>query len=307
METLFASLPTLPAIDARFFIPYLLAALAHMAAEPARWFIYTREQTQTRFPLYFHIFSLTALLGYLLPMKMGVPLRIALLHARTTLSIATVLVFLSLDALLYYAPWSILAVVFLAQALVLPQFSAESLSWIPALIVIGLVTVVLLARLASRPMAAPGHREGRVKKLARHCREAMAMVRTGALIVSALVVLANVLTVVVIHWALIRSVGFDLSLTTIFLLTVVSVFAGLATLTPMGLGSYDATLTFLLMQQSLPLEAALSVPILHRFGMLGVTVAVGAWSGSRLGLSPFQRSTRDALRGLVTKLRSEGQ
>jgi uncharacterized membrane protein YbhN (UPF0104 family) len=290
------SLLNLPDFRAAFVLPYVLAALLHMACEPARWSVYTRGRAAIPFSRFFHIFSATALLGYLLPLKLGLPIRVALLRTKAGLPLTHVVTLLTLDGIVYYAPWFLLSAVFIGQALVRVDLRAGLGAWSAVLALVAVLVLMLLIRLSSRYRQRAAHGTRGPSRLAGQLKEAVAMLGVLEVGLATGIVLVNVAAIVVVHWALIEAVGQSLPIGTVCVVTVVSVFAGLVSFTPMGLGSYDAALVLLLTDQSLPLGAALAVPALHRVGMLAITAVVGAWSGSRLALNPFRASTRAHLR-----------
>jgi uncharacterized membrane protein YbhN (UPF0104 family) len=103
------------------------------------------------------------------------------------------------------------------------------------------------------------------------------------------IVFADIISNVLRHWALLAMLGYHLAWDTLFVITSVSIFAGLASLMPAGLGGYDAVLVLLLVKSSIPLEAAILVTVFNRMGTILVSAVLGVIAGYRLGLNPFKR------------------
>ena len=81
---------------------YAVLMAGHFAAEPARWRLLFWDSCSWQFPKWFHLHNVTALLSYLLPAKLGIPLRLGLIKQQTQLAMSTVLAGLGMDAVIYY-------------------------------------------------------------------------------------------------------------------------------------------------------------------------------------------------------------
>lgn len=276
-------------LESFFLLPYFVFAFAHLFAEPARWHAYTRRQHRIPFWDLFTLFSFVAFVGYMLPFKMGLPMRVLLLRLKTSMTLTDIVALMVFDAFVYYAPWCALAVAFSYILTQHPGFS--SLTPVIALAAVVFVAIVAYKLLSGIPRKnAINSTHERIRALLKKISDVYRGIGPGVVAFVVGVVLVNILIVALIHWALIRAVGYSLDLQTILIITVISVFAGMATFTPMGLGSYDAALVYLLTQFSIPMDAALAVAIMHRLGMLLVTLPVGILSATRLGLDPFRRT-----------------
>ncbi len=92
-----------------YLIPFFIFIFIHFIAEPIRWSFYLKKNKNPLLNTIGHIFFLTAFLSYLLPMKLGLPIRIGLLKKKLKLKIKTISRFLLLDGILYYGSWTSIA------------------------------------------------------------------------------------------------------------------------------------------------------------------------------------------------------
>jgi uncharacterized membrane protein YbhN (UPF0104 family) len=120
-------------------------------------------------------------------------------------------------------------------------------------------------------------------------RKAFSELNAGIISRTIVVLLFDVIFLVGLHWALVRFIGQDLPISAIFLISVIASFVGVISLTPMGLGTYDAVIIFLLVQYSLPIDAAVATPLIYRLGTAAVAIPVGFLCGLSLGINPKQR------------------
>lgn len=279
-------------IDPTYLVPVLLLTALHFGAEPSRWQVYARGIGSGRpssFAELFHIFSLTAMLSYLLPIKLGIPLRLALLKARLHLPLSLTSALLVLDGLIYYAAWAVVAllgVLAVARSGLVPRPVGEG-------IVYGLITTValltlwlLVIRLA--PSLVPRTLIERLRRSSRQVATLTPRSVAAAMPSVSVIVLVDIAGQVFRHWAIIAMFSQSLPLAYVFAATTVAVFSGLISLLPMGIGAYDAILVLLLAAVRVPADIGLMVVLTNRFSSLAVSIALGALASLRLGINPFR-------------------
>jgi uncharacterized membrane protein YbhN (UPF0104 family) len=83
-------------------------------------------------------------------------------------------------------------------------------------------------------------------------------------------------------------VGYMLPIEKIFVITSISIFTGLISMMPMGLGGYDITIVLLLTQASVPLEVAIIIPIFNRIGTIFISILFGLRAAYYLSINPFK-------------------
>jgi uncharacterized membrane protein YbhN (UPF0104 family) len=272
----------------QYLIPLLVCVIGRAIAEPVRWTIYTAQSERTPFSLYFRIFMFNGFLGYLLPIKLGLPARLALLRWKTSLDLYRITSLVAFDVALTHIYWVLLAgttLPFLGQL--------EFVDWSYKTIFLGLTAIgviVWLFVLKTHPSRADAKGIiGRVATLRMRFRKAFSELNAGIISRTIVVLLFDVIFLVGLHWALVRFIGQDLPISAIFLISVIASFVGVISLTPMGLGTYDAVIIFLLVQYSLPIDAAVATPLIYRLGTAAVAIPVGFLCGLSLGINPKQR------------------
>ncbi len=276
-------------IEPAWLVPLAAVVFAHFLAEPLRWRTYLRARTTGTL---MRIFSLAALVGYALPAKLGLPLRIVLLRRHFPLPLATVSALLVLDGVLYYGAWA-------AAALIgLPWAAANGWkpdgAWILAAVLLLAMSAAAVG-LACRPQRLPASIRSRLHRLiVRHAegvRIAVSMIDRRALGSAAAVNALDVLGHTLRHGVLLALIGQSLSAPELFAITSLSIFAGLVSMMPMGLGGYDLTLIFLLKLHGIPVADALSVALANRAANLAMSLSLGSWAGAGLGLGALNRGS----------------
>ena len=280
---------------AAWIVPLVALVVAHFISEPLRWQIYLRGSTPGGVMRLVHIFSLTAFIGYTMPLKMGLPVRVLLLRSRAEISLGRISSLLILDGLLYYVMWALAACGTLLAFAGRLELSAEMTLGLAAaaLALVGLLGG-WLAWLRPRERAAGEERSGtsvldglrqRVARLRVAARETDASAVRAAAVIAALDIVSHVLR----HGALLAVCGVSLEPGALALVACVSVFVGLVSLMPMGLGGYDVTLVLLLSQLGVMTEVAILVAVMNRVVTIAVGSALGVWGGFALGLHPLRR------------------
>lgn len=291
MSELAASLAALAGrIEPLWLLPLALVVFAHFLAEPMRWRVYLRARAAHATGTLVRIFSLAALVGYTLPAKLGLPLRIVLLRRYFSLPLATVSALLVLDGVLYYAAWAAAALIGLPWAAA-NGWTPER-AWILAAVLL-LVMSAAAAGLACRPALLPAFLRSRLHRIIlRHAegvRIAVSMIDRRALGTAAAVNALDLLGHTLRHGVLLALIGHGLRVPELFAITSLSIFAGLISMMPMGLGGYDLTLIFLLKLHGIPVADALSVALANRAANLAMSLVLGSWAGAGLGLGAFNR------------------
>lgn len=275
--------------------PWLAGLMAtvlwHYCCEPARWWFYLRTAASDRYRTLFHVFSLTALVGYLFPAKLGLLLRIVLLRRFTGLPASVVSAWMFVDGLLYYAFWAIAA---LMGGMYLLTHGVDRMGVILSVTTGVIVCMLVLVVLWKCGLRLQIHPQRRFKGLARRWQETTSCLRRGlmpaGLLAAALVALSDVLVYSLRHAVLLGLLGHELSWSTVLAISSVSVFAGLLSLMPMGLGGYDLTLLLLLGHYQIPATDGIWVAAGNRAANLAVAVVLGGWSGVAIGIRRFSRS-----------------
>lgn len=263
------------------------SVLLHFAAEPWRWLLYLGPGGRVTYRQLFAIFAAASFGSYILPAKLGIPLRVYLLRRVLLLSLGELTALLSLDAVIYYGGWTVAASV---GALLFPvsvEVSAASLVWVAAggLSVVALGIWFYQGRVFGRTHS--GSTRPRIARVAAEGLAALRQAGVKAVLPSVAVTGVDVLGQSIRHWTLFYLVGHPLSFEQAFAITSASIFSGLASLLPMGLGGYDVVLVLLLGASGVPVELALLVPVMNRTITVAISAALGVWGGAELAVSPW--------------------
>lgn len=282
---------------AAWIVPLAALVVAHFVAEPLRWQLYLRGSTPGGLMRLVHIFSLTAFIGYTMPLKMGLPVRVLLLRSRAEVSLGRISSLLILDGLLYYVMWGLAACGALLAFAGRLELSAEMTLGLAgaALALVGLLGGWLAwLRPREREGVAGEGRAG--TRLSDALRQRIAGLRmaaretdAGAVRAAAAIAALDIVSHVLRHGALLAVCGVSLEPGALALVACVSVFVGLVSLMPMGLGGYDVTLVLLLTQLGVVTEVAILVAVMNRVVTIVVGSALGVWGGFALGLHPLRR------------------
>ena len=57
---------------------------------------------------------------------------------------------------------------------------------------------------------------------------------------------------------------------------------------PLGLGGYDVTLVYLLVQAGVPSHTGVAIVVANRLGSIAVSAVLGSWGGWMLGVNPLR-------------------
>jgi len=272
--------------------PILKFVFIHFITEPLRWYIYIRLPSALRFSELFCIFSLTAMISYLFPLKLGLPVRMWLLTRAKRMRFSFVAGVMAMDGVIFTLCWG-------AAALVGMICLAMHIHLIP--IIIGMLMFTALLYLLG-----PGKRllQEKLSQKWGQALEFMHHIRLPLLAAAAGVILFDIASQMLRHIALAELVGMQLPWTRILAAAAVAFFIGLASTLPLGLGAYDATLIGLLAGMGAPAEQGIAMVVINRFVSLLVSLAVGVPSAWKLGIN--SRKLREIIKSASGKFRGSG-
>ena len=249
----------------------LAVTAAHFFAEPMRWRLSYLPNEAAPASTIRDVFLCASLASYILPFKLGVPLRVLLVRHFAGVKLADIGVLIAADSILTLSVWGAFTMAGWgvgrgAMAAYWPS------SWtLPAML--GLVLAVLVAASFSRI------RSSGFSFLVLLKRDPM------RLVLAILIMTFDVMGYGLRHALFAAAVGVDPSL--LFgcaVAGVVATFAGMLSGMPMGLLGYDAALLVLFTLQGVgPGETAVVI-ILNRAMSILCAVALGMPAASRLGL-----------------------
>jgi uncharacterized membrane protein YbhN (UPF0104 family) len=263
-----------------YLIPFFLFIFIHFTAEPIRWSFYLKKRKNPLSNAIGHIFFLTAFLSYLLPMKLGLPIRIGLLKKKLQLKIKTISRFLLIDGILYYGSWASIACIAGFNLLLKFKNNIEltTLTSI-ALIATGILIFILFFIKIKKY-------KDKISTINPHT--IYTSLNKNIIFSLLFVTYTDITSHILRHWALLGMVGYMLPIEKIFVITSISIFTGLISMMPMGLGGYDITIVLLLTQASVPLEVAIIIPIFNRIGTIFISILFGLRAAYYLSINPFK-------------------
>ena len=284
---------------------YAVLMAGHFAAEPARWRLLFWDSCSWQFPKWFHLHNVTALLSYLLPAKLGIPLRLGLIKQQTQLAMSTVLAGLGMDAAIYYVTWAFVAAMLAVGS---PALRARfgSVNPVVLLVVIFLVAALglLLRRAGSRrDQADPGKPKSGLAGLQAALGAVYGLPRRRLMLVLGLV-LTDVLAEGVRQACLAAALGIPVPMSTMMLVGIVGFAAGLFSFMPMGLGAYDATVILLLSGSGVQPAQLVGLLAGNRLALIAFSAVLGSVGAHQLGLRPSQLK---AFRDLVLRRKQAPQ
>jgi uncharacterized protein (TIRG00374 family) len=290
MIELISSLPS--KIDFLYLPVALIAMFVHFFLEPLRWHIYVSKLFKLDYKRIFSIFSLTALVSYLLPMKMGIPTRIFLLRIKAKINIVQSTSLLMLDGIINYTCWGIAAAVSLCLIIKQDLFK-NSLASFVALSIIVLLFLYFIWK--KRQLIFPAELRKVINDNNGGVKQLISSIDHPLIFKALLIMPIDIGSHIVHHWAIFSMLGINLEWSAIFVITTVCVFTGLISMMPMGLGGYDAMLILLLTQYSIEPEYAISIAVINRLSSLAISFATGIYGGFQLEMNPFKTKWRKLL------------
>jgi uncharacterized membrane protein YbhN (UPF0104 family) len=250
-----------------------LATLSHFLMEPWRWlvcYLPAQNETASRARLRDTFFS-TALASYLLPFKLGIPLRLGLLHRQSGLAIHFLGVIIAIDGAVSALVWAVITAI--AAWLLALHWSPPWYLLVAGGVVVLLGLILLRARRGKRAIA--------------HIQEALLQLdRPLIRLFKATSILSlDVLSYAVRHAALLVLITGEPSRALLGALAgIVATFTGIISGLPLGLVGYDATLIALLSLSGIGTSQAVAVVLLNRLLNLGCAALLGLPAAIRLGL-----------------------
>lgn len=254
----------------------LFAALPHFLIEPMRWQIYLGSDKRYKPTLLYRIFFCTAFLTYLLPAKLGLPIRYWLLTRHLHLAGSATAVYMAMDSTLNILIWTAASLLLgggLVYSAIIQHLPSSG----------QFIGTGIGATLAVLVMYRLGHKW--IDILWARLRTALAEIKLYWLTLVSGLFLFEIAGFVLLHAAILAAlsapfIGWQALATA----TVLSMYAGYLTMLPMGLVGYDASIVILLSQYGIGMESAILVPLIYRAAILLISVALGLPSTLKLGL-----------------------
>lgn len=261
--------------------------LLHFLMEPMRWqaaYLPTSKSGANSAEVRDVLFC-TALATYLLPFKLGIPMRLGLLRHRAGLELPFIGAVLALDGIVSLCVWGGAAM--LSAWFAALHWQSGRLAWVG----LGCIVMAMAVALVMRKRLAG--------VITRRWHAITSLVgdlwRSAG--ISTLVLIADVGSYWLRHALLVFVTTGSLRLMVVGgAAGIVATFAGMVSGMPMGLVGYDATLVALLGTAGMRIEQAVAVAAINR-GLTFLAAAVlGVPSGIRLGLGVDVASTLRKLR-----------
>lgn len=191
---------------------------------------------------------------------------------------------ITFDGFLYYFSWFLSAgVAFIYGAKKLENISGIFLALGIGVSILALILLFLYFGDEQHPLK---------KKLMTGLRkigDAMIMlreIRINRYLTNLMIIWVDMASQIARHYFILKMLGVDVGLYEMAAITCLAIFAGMASMMPMGLVGYDATILLLLQQSRVPLEIASLVPLINRLFSIATSVVLGAWGAFSLGYSP---------------------
>lgn len=221
----------------------------------------------------------TSFATYVLPFKLGIPLRLFLIRRNGGLSLYFIGAVVTLDGLISLLMWAVVAAI--CSWVTALHWSPPWYLWVTLLVGVLACVVVMVVRhtISSR--------------ILQQLRDALVLLdhpwsRVGR---SAMILLADVLSYGLRHALLLLLVtGSVIDMLIGGAVGIIATFAGIVSGLPMGLVGYDATLVVLLTIVGVRPEQALLVAVINRALNLAAAALLGVPAALRLGLGLTVRS-----------------
>jgi len=250
-------------------------ALLHFVNEPLRWWVLLgARQANVTLPRIYHGLTATALGSYLLPARLGVPMRVFMATRVLQLDVPTTSAILIGDAVYSYGTWALVALA--GGVILMPDLNWLGPAAILAALCVGAGGVVAAARLdwlGSCRFA-----------VAARLAQGLRLLSARIAVINSGLVAGDIVLYGVRHALILATLGVHCSLLNVTFVVAISIFAGFVSLMPAGFGAYDISLVFLLTLIGVPREAAVAVPVINRVVTIATGVLLGAVSVHRLGI-----------------------
>lgn len=261
--------------------------LLHFLMEPMRWRtaylpVY-REKTTSK--IVRDVLYCTSLATYLLPFKLGIPMRLGMLRHRAGLDLSFVAAILAFDAWVSLCVWGMATI--LAAWFTALHWQFEKMVWVGA----GCVTLVMAVVMLMRKWLAA--------MIVRRWQAVVDLINNlwRSVGVSSLILVVDVGSYWLRHALLVFAMTGSIRMMAVGgAIGVMATFAGIVSGMPMGLVGYDATLVALLGTAGVRIDQALAVAAISRGLTFLAAATVGVPAGIRLGLGVDMLSTLRKLR-----------
>ncbi|NOX68342.1 MAG: flippase-like domain-containing protein [Gammaproteobacteria bacterium] len=269
--------PLFQSDNSHFIVITALIVFFHFFLEPLRWYLYTRIRSpesstnNVSFATVLSVLSTTALMSYTMPFKLGLPTRIYLIKVYFGMGVNRIIYYLGIDGFSNLIIWGVFGVVSAAYLLPLKQLSEH------VLLVLAAGSIVVVFAYLGRNL---------IRKAIQPLLSGEYEITPKTIILSVTLIITDVIGFGLRHIAIFLFLDIPITLVDAFLIGILSVFAGIASTLPMGLGAYDATLIFLLTSRGIPIELASLAPILNRSLNLLSAMIFGGTSSVFLLKSP---------------------
>ncbi|MBW2004089.1 MAG: flippase-like domain-containing protein [Deltaproteobacteria bacterium] len=248
-----------------------LFTILHFLMEPARWYFYLENLSRpdrVSYKKLLCIFSVTALVTYIFPAKLGLPVRMYLLTSQIKITLLKVTTFMALDGLLNYSLWGVPALIFLpVYGIDFPQYTFLFLLIIPVLL--------LFAYLLRQ----------RLRNLLKTLYDNIRLLTLKSTFAATLFLLFDITSYICRHSLILAALNVQVPFFQVAIITIISIFGGFISMIPMGMGAYDVTIILLLTQSGVSYETALLVPLVNRTGNILASIVLGSPSSYALGVS----------------------
>jgi uncharacterized membrane protein YbhN (UPF0104 family) len=258
----------------------IFLTLCHFGNEPLRWWLILKARwpdlSLTRI---YHTITATSVISYGIPMHFGMPMRLVMAKKILGIDYAAASALLVIDSFFLYGAWFLAGAV--GMAILLPQWGLGMSIGIAVVILTGGVGLVFVARHDWQRW----HRYPQFSGAVGCFSSGLQMLSRKAAIGNTILLGTDIFIYGMRHTLILSCLGMDCSLLQVILIVSMSVFAGFASLMPLGLGGYDLSLIFLLIMIGVPRETAFAVPIINRITMVSAVAFMGSISAGRLGLT----------------------
>ncbi|CRI66649.1 membrane hypothetical protein [Thiocapsa sp. KS1] len=262
--------------------------LVHFLSEPLRWRVLFPDTASMT--TWISVFGLTALVSYIFPFKLGIPLRVYFLHQTMRLSLTKVAGAMGLDALVYYGGWlfaGVFGFVLLARTIAPPEFP------VVAVVSVSLASLIIGIWIVPRALRAISRFE-----LYNRINLMLAQFTLSRMVLIGVIIAIDIMCQLLRHAAIAQALDLPIDVAAIGALTAIAILVGLLSFTPMGLGGYDAVMVTGLLQFGAPLSTALILVLLNRLLTISAALLIGGIGGWALRLNPLNLS---ALRQMLAR------
>ena len=264
----------------------LCTVLLHFAMEPLRWAVYLGREARGTFCPLVCIFSSTAFFSYVLPAKLGIPLRFWLITKSLRVSAGAVGGLMAADSALAMSAWAFASIVmggefaFRVGTECIRSLRHGALPWW----MLSAMLIVLIAMIAWRR---------KVSRILKQLKAPLSSLGMSQVVCVTGLFALDIASYVLRHAIILDMLSApDLGWSTISAVTVVSIFMGFISMMPMGLVGYDATIILLLTQSGVDMGTAALVPVINRAANLLVSGITGVPSAFKLKLGLNLRDLR---------------